>query len=68
MKWPPVVEAWLYGDPAEIGDALVARLQRDTLRASRVRTCAPQCVRVPRDRYYTQARRLHVKQLMRGRR
>jgi hypothetical protein len=64
MKWPVVVEAWMYRDPAEVGDALVARAAR--LPVVAVRTSAP--VSVTRDRYYTQARRLHVKQLMKGRR
>jgi hypothetical protein len=60
MKWPRVSPAWMYGDPANVVDSL--------LRASpRVQACAPAEPCRPRDRYYTQARRFHVKQLMKGR-
>lgn len=64
LKWPPVVEAWLYRDPAEHGDALLARaakLGRPSM------PCAPVPCRPVRDRYYTMARRVHVKQAMKGR-
>jgi len=64
LKWPPVVEAWLYRDPAENPDALLARAAK----LGRPSTpCAPVPCRPPRDRYYTMARRLHVKQAMKGR-
>lgn len=60
MRWPKVSPAWMYGDPAEIVDGL--------LRAStKVQACAPAEPCRQRDRYYTQARRFHVKQLMKGR-
>ena len=65
LKWPPVVESWLYRDPAEHCDALLARaakLGRQTA------PCTPVPCRPARDRYYTMARRLHVKQAMKGRR
>ena len=67
MKWPTVAEAWMYRDPQEIVDALVgrsARLERGTSSPA-TSTCAPS---TNRDRYYRQARRLHVKQAMKGRR
>lgn len=62
MKWPSIAPVWMYRDPAEIADGL--------LRAStKVQACAPASpCPPPRDRYYTQARRFHVKQLMRGKR
>jgi hypothetical protein len=62
VKWPAIAPAWMYRDPAEIADAL--------LRAgSRVQTPAPAaCPDTVRDRYYTAARRFHVKQVMKGRR
>jgi hypothetical protein len=61
MKWPAVCPAWMYRDPAEIVD--------DLLRAgAKVQACAPAEPCRQRDRYYTQARRFHVKQLMRGKR
>jgi len=64
LKWPPVVEAWLYRDPAEHGDALLARaakLGRPSM------PCAPVPCRPVRDRYYTMERPVHVKQAMKGR-
>jgi len=65
VKWPPVVEAWLYRDPAEHVDALLARAAK----LGRPSTpCAPVPCRPARDRYYTMARRLHVKLAMKGRR
>jgi hypothetical protein len=69
MKWPAVVEAWMYRDPAEVGDALVSRTARiEAPRPAKVHASAPG----ERDRYYTMARRaerrLHVKQVMRGKR
>ena len=64
LKWPPVVESWLYLDPAEHGDALLARAAR-LGRPSGL--CSPAPCHPDRDRYYTMARRVHVKQLMKGR-
>lgn len=66
MKFPPIREAWMYDDPGEHADALIARTARQD-RA--LQTSAPaHPAAAMRDRYYTQARRLHVKQLMKGRR
>ena len=61
MKWPPVVEAWMYRDPAEHADALIARSARHERRAEAT------AGRNEKDRYYTAARRIEIKQAMRGR-
>ena len=65
LKWPTIAEAWTYRDPQEIADALVARSARnERVTSSPVpSTCAPSTTR---DRYYRQARRLHVRQAMKG--
>ena len=60
-----IVEAWLWRDPGEIIDGLLRRSDKTERRGEAVSERLPD--RQPRDRYYTQARRLHVKQLMRGR-
>lgn len=68
MKWPSVAEAWMYRDPAEVGDALIRR----TARIEQPRPAKVQASASARDRYYTMARRaevrLHVKRVMRGKR
>ena len=67
MKWPTVTEAWMYGDPAEICDGLIRRSERQQRRAAE----HEKSIAVPqpkRDRFHTQARRIHIKQVMRGRR
>lgn len=60
MKWPKVCPAWMYGDPANIVDGLLRS-------SAKVQACAPAGPCQPRDRYYTQARRFHMKQVMKGR-
>lgn len=76
MKAPDIVEAWLWNDPGEIIEPLMRRTDRLERRARgdaeplpivNETLSAPNAV-VVRDRYYTQARRLHVKHLMRGKR
>ena len=67
MKWPPVVESWLYLDPSQRGDALMARSARLGHRATSP-TVGPCASHPARDRYYTMARRLHIAQVMKGRR
>ena len=59
-----IVERWMWGPPGEIIERLVARTEHVEQRgeALSIRPIQP-----ARDRYYTQARRLHVKQLMKGR-
>ena len=57
-----IVEAWLWRDPGEI----IERLQQRTARR-RDGVAAPAIPRPARDRYYTQARRVHVKNIMRRR-
>jgi hypothetical protein len=59
-----IVERWMWRAPGEIIERLVARSGRCEQRGEAVSTRAPS--HTTRDRYYTQARRLHVKQLMRG--
>jgi hypothetical protein len=66
VKWPPVVERWMYDDPGEHADALIRRSDRQATRAAE----HERAIAVPaekKDRYYRQARRLHVKRVMRGR-
>ena len=65
LKWPTIAEAWTYRDPQEIADALIGRSARLRRGASSPApsTCAPSTTR---DRYYRQARRLHVRQAMKG--
>ena len=64
MRWPTIAEAWTYRDPQEIVDALLRRSGSVVRRPScQIEGPAP-CVN--RDRYYRQARRLHVLQAMKG--
>lgn len=60
-----IVEAWLWRDPGEIIEGLLRRAERTEQRGEAI------SVRQKRktiwDAHYRQARRLHVKQLMRGR-
>lgn len=67
MKWPTVAEAWMYGDPADICDGLIARSDRQARRADEHER-ALAVPRTDRDRHYTQARRIHIKTIMRGKR
>ena len=64
-----IVETWMWRDPEEIIERLLARSGRASMRP--VITLAQEAARGARggarDRYYTMARRCHVKQLMRGR-
>lgn len=61
LRWPKVMPSWAYRDPATIGDTLPISgiVPRETSPALH----AP----APRDRHYTQARRLHIRNLMRSR-
>lgn len=61
LRFPMILPAWQYADPATFVDV------RMTAPAPVAATVLCQVLHQPRDRYYTQARRLHVKQLMRGR-
>ena len=59
-----IVEAWLWAPPSpEMVDRIRARHNRGEQRGTVIPAKAPDYQ--TRDRYYTQARRLHVKQLMR---
>lgn len=59
-----IVEAWMWRPPGEIIDRLMARSERTERRGETLSIKPPE--RQTRDRYYTQARRLHVQQLMKG--
>lgn len=61
---PDICERWKWCDPQEIVDRLIAIANRTERRGEAIswRVVVP----VARDRYYTQAKRLHVKQLMKG--
>lgn len=57
-----IVERWMWESPGDIIERLVARSERTDRRGEEIsnRKAAPK----QRDRYYTQARRIHVKQLL----
>jgi len=64
LRFPHVLPSWQYADPA-----LFAQFtSRPMVRVVIVPANDSPAVRCVRDRYYTQAKRLHVKQLMRGKR
>lgn len=60
-----IVEAWKWRPPGEIIERLLGEAARSERRGEAVSARVPD--HQERDRYYTQARRLHVKQLMKGR-
>ena len=60
-----IVEYWLWNPPGDIIERLIARSERHEQRGETV-PALPMIT--SRDRYYTQARRLHVKRAMRGKR
>jgi len=64
LKWPAIAEAWTYRDPQEIGDALLRRSGAFVRRPGCELQGPAPCVN--RDRYYRQARRLHVLRAMEG--
>lgn len=56
LHWPKIMPAWAYRDPATIGESQpISSVPHETVQAP-----APR-----RDRHYTQARRLHIRNLMR---
>ena len=59
-----IVEAWLWRPPGDIIERLMARSERCGRRGEALLTREPD--HQPHDRYYTQARRLRVKQAMKG--
>ncbi len=64
LRFPQVMPHWCYLDPALIGETQLitsADVPHETSAAIPVQTHAP------RNRYYTQARRLHIQSLMKGR-
>lgn len=64
-----IVESWLWRDPGEIIEGLLTRSAREAAKGQGlVLGQAGAVERTHRDRYYTQARRLHLKQIMRGKR
>jgi hypothetical protein len=64
-----IVPAWMWRDPGEIIDELLSRSARQAARAQGLDVGRADSVSRPqRDRYYTQARRVHLQQIMRGRR
>ncbi len=60
-----VCERWMWESPGEIIERLVARSERLRLRVDPV-SLVVVTRRTPRDRYYTQARRLRIRKLMKG--
>lgn len=69
LKWPTIAPAWMYGDPQGFADALINRTERLGGRAAQgfVNT-PPPAPSVPRDRYYTRARQVRIRQAMKGNR
>ena len=61
-----IVERWMWRPPGDIIERLIARSMRCERRGETIQSRPNE--RSPRDRYYTLARRLHVKQLMREKR
>jgi hypothetical protein len=57
LRWPKIMPAWAYRDPATIGEStpISGTVPHETVQAPAQR----------RDRHYTQARRLHIRNLMR---
>lgn len=61
LRFPKVMPAHWYRDPAEVlADQLILSIVP-------CETPAPVQTHAQRNRYYTQARRLHIRNLMRGR-
>lgn len=63
LRWPKIMPAWAYRDPQLIGDGKGDGVPRET-------TTPPPDVQPPapsrpiRDRHYTQARRLYIRNLV----
>jgi hypothetical protein len=60
-----IVPAWMWRDPEEIIEPLLRIAAKKEERAQ-APAAEPAGVSGARDRYYTMARRIHVKQLMRS--
>lgn len=60
-----IVERWKWRPPGEIIERLIGETAHQERRGEAISVRAPE--HQTRDRYYTQARRLHVRQLMKGR-
>ena len=61
MKAPDIVESWKWSSPEEI----IERLLTISSRPASVMT-APLPAQKQRDKYYTQARRLHVRRMVKA--
>ena len=68
MKSTDIVEAWKWRDPGEMIERLLRDSERLARGPTREKLSLNVVVVVVRDRYYTLARKCHVKQLMRGKR
>lgn len=62
LRFPTILAAWQYGDPANIAQFTAPPVVRVVM----VPANDPPRAAVVRDRYYTQARRLHIQRLIRG--
>lgn len=67
LRFPRVMPARFYRDPAEVLEHLVIAPVLAVQNLVSHETCRVQ-PHAPRDRFYTQARRLHIRNLMRARR
>jgi hypothetical protein len=64
MKFPVPMEAWKYGDPLQIGDALLKRTARlKKAKASKLKAKAS--ARAKKDGFYRQSKSIHFKELVR---
>lgn len=61
-----IVPSWMWQSPGDIIERLVGVSSRSARRGEAISLRV--VVHTPRDRYYTQAKRLHVKQLMKSKR
>jgi hypothetical protein len=63
MKFPVPMEAWKYGDPQQIGDALLKRTARlEKAEASKLKAKAS--ARAKKDGFYRQSKSVHFKALV----
>jgi hypothetical protein len=68
LRFPRILPAHYYRDPAEILEQRVITPALAVVSTTLPQTLCRVQTHAPRDRFYTQARRLHIQTLMRARR